>query len=102
MSIDKQTVVRAKRDTLYSPAVFDLDGGPVTITLLDAGERFLSMQVFDEDQYSPMVVYGMLCNAAPLSPQPPTKEEIYAYLNSSPGDDDRFRHDLHGLSHCAE
>ncbi len=46
------------RDTLYSLAVFDLDAGPVTITLPDAGKRFMSMQVIDEDEYTPMVVYG--------------------------------------------
>jgi hypothetical protein len=55
--IDKQTVVRLNRDTLYSAAVFDLDAGPVTITLPNAGNRFISMQVIDEDQYTPMVVY---------------------------------------------
>jgi hypothetical protein len=58
MPIDKQTVVRANRDTLYSAAVFDLDAGPVTITLPDAGKRFMSMQIFNEDQYTPMVLYG--------------------------------------------
>ena len=46
------------RDTLYSAAVFDLDAGPVTITLPDAGKRFMSMQVIDEDHYVPAVVYG--------------------------------------------
>ncbi|MFG1285374.1 DUF1254 domain-containing protein, partial [Xanthobacter autotrophicus] len=50
--IDKQTVIRLNRDTLYSSAVFDLDAGPVTITLPEAGSRFMSMQVFDEDQYT--------------------------------------------------
>jgi hypothetical protein len=39
-SIDDQTVIRMNRDTLYSAAVFDLDAGPVTITLPDAGKRF--------------------------------------------------------------
>jgi hypothetical protein len=58
MPIEKQTVVRANRDTLYSAAVFDLDASPVKITLPDAGKRFMSMQVFNEDQYTPMVVYG--------------------------------------------
>jgi hypothetical protein len=58
MAIDKQTVIRANRDTLYSSAVFDLDAGPVTITLPDAGKRFMSMQVIDEDQYTFTVVYG--------------------------------------------
>jgi hypothetical protein len=56
--IDLQTVVRMNRDTLYSGAVFDLDAGPVTITLPDPGKRFLSMQVLDEDQYTYEVVYG--------------------------------------------
>ncbi|MET0988545.1 MAG: DUF1214 domain-containing protein [Steroidobacteraceae bacterium] len=56
--IDEQPVIRMNRDTLYSGAVFDLEAGPVTITLPDAGQRFLSMQVFDEDEYSLMVVYG--------------------------------------------
>ena len=56
--IDRQTVIRMNRDTLYSAAVFDLDAGPVTITLPDAGQRFLSMQVIDEDQYCPAVYYG--------------------------------------------
>ena len=51
--IDKQTVIRMNRDTLYSAAVFDLDAGPVTITLPDAGKRFMSMQVINEDQYTP-------------------------------------------------
>ena len=55
--IDKQTVIRMNRDTLYSGAVFDLDAGPVTITLPDAGKRFRSMQVINEDEYTPMVIY---------------------------------------------
>jgi hypothetical protein len=58
MPIDKQGVVRANRDTLYSPAVFDLDAGPVTITLPDPGKRFLSLQVFDENEYTLAVAYG--------------------------------------------
>jgi Protein of unknown function (DUF1254) len=43
--LDAQTVIRMNRDTLYSGAVFDLDAGPVTITLPDAGSRFVSLQV---------------------------------------------------------
>src|SRR5271168_905176 len=42
--LDKQRVARLDRDTLTSNAVFDLDAGPVTITLPDTGKRFLSMQ----------------------------------------------------------
>ena len=56
--VDRQTVIRMNRDTLYSAAVFDLDAGPVTITLPDADKRFMSMQVIDEDHYVPAVVYG--------------------------------------------
>lgn len=55
--IDKQTIIRMNRDTLYSGAVFDLDASPVTITLPDAGKRFMAMQVVSEDHYTPMVVY---------------------------------------------
>ncbi len=56
--IDNQNVIRLNRDTLYSAAVFDLEAGPVTITLPDAGQRFMSLQVINEDQYTPMVKYG--------------------------------------------
>jgi hypothetical protein len=51
MPIDHQTVIRANRDTLYSAVVIDLDAGPVSITLPDAGRRYRSMQVIDEDHY---------------------------------------------------
>jgi hypothetical protein len=58
MPIEKQTVIRANRDTLYSAAVFDLDAGPVTVTMPDAGGRFMSMMVIDEDHYTVAVLYG--------------------------------------------
>jgi hypothetical protein len=51
-------VIRPNRDTLYSSAVFDLNAGPVTISLPDAGNRYMSMQVIDEDHFSQAVVYG--------------------------------------------
>jgi hypothetical protein len=57
-SIDHQLVIRLNRDTLYSSALFDLDAGPVTITLPDAGKRFMSMQVINQDHYVPNVFYG--------------------------------------------
>lgn len=56
--LDKQTVIRLNRDTLYSSAVFDLDAGPVAITLPDPGGRFMSLQVIDEEQYTHAVHYG--------------------------------------------
>jgi hypothetical protein len=58
ISIEKQTVVRSNRDTLYSSGVFDLEAGPVTLTLPNAHGRFMSMMVLDEDQYAVEVVYG--------------------------------------------
>lgn len=57
LPIDRQAVIRGNRDTLYSSAVFDLDVGPVTITLPDAGRRFMSMQTISEDQYT-TTLYG--------------------------------------------
>ena len=38
--LDKQLVVRSNRDTLYSAGVFDLEAGPVTISLPEPGPRF--------------------------------------------------------------
>jgi hypothetical protein len=58
ISIDNQTVIRANRDTLYSSGVFDLDAGPVTVTLSDAGGRFMSMIAIDEDEYAVETVYA--------------------------------------------
>ena len=58
MSIDNQTVVRANRDTLYSAGVFDIDAGPVTVTLPETGRRFMSLMAVNEDHYIVDVVYG--------------------------------------------
>ena len=55
--IDHQTIIRLNRDTLYSFGVFDLDAGPLTITMPDAGDRFMSLQVINEDHYVPAVYY---------------------------------------------
>jgi hypothetical protein len=54
----ENTGVRPNRDTLYSLAVFDLDASPVTITMPDAGSRFMSLLVIDEDHYAREVAYG--------------------------------------------
>jgi hypothetical protein len=48
---DGQTGMRPNRDTLYSGAVFDLSAGPVTISLPNAGNRCMLMQVIDEDNF---------------------------------------------------
>ena len=55
--IDNLAVIRQNRDTLYSAGVFDLDAGPVTVTVPDAGDRFISLQVITEDHYVPQVMY---------------------------------------------
>jgi hypothetical protein len=58
-AIDNQTVIRLNRDTLYSSAVFDLEIAPVTITMPDAGKRFMSLMVINEDHYVPKVTYAV-------------------------------------------
>ncbi len=57
-AIDDHIIKRANRDTLYSVGVFDLDAGPVAISLPDAGKRFMTMMVIDEDHYVFTVAYG--------------------------------------------
>jgi hypothetical protein len=53
----QQGIVRPNRDTLYSFAILDLDAGPATVTLPDAGKRFMGMQVVNEDQYTRATFY---------------------------------------------
>jgi hypothetical protein len=52
------TGVRPNRDTLYSEAVFDLDAGPVKITLPKPGKRFMSISAINENHYVFEVGYG--------------------------------------------
>jgi hypothetical protein len=49
---DNQKVVRDNPNVLGSVAVFDLDAGPVTLTMPDAGERFMSLMLTNEDHYT--------------------------------------------------
>ena len=53
--IDAQTVIRMQMDTLYSFGVFDLST-PLTITIPDTGDRFISMMVINQDHYMPVPV----------------------------------------------
>lgn len=48
--IDRQTVIRLNRDTLYSFAVVDISAG-ATLTLPEHGERYLSAMVVNEQHY---------------------------------------------------
>ncbi|NLG45821.1 DUF1214 domain-containing protein [Gordonia sp. (in: high G+C Gram-positive bacteria)] len=48
--IDQQTVIRMNRDTLYSAAVVDISRG-ATLTIPEAGERYLSVMIVNQDHY---------------------------------------------------
>ncbi|WP_254532921.1 DUF1214 domain-containing protein [Natrinema gelatinilyticum] len=54
--IEEQLDIETNRDTLYSYGVFDLTE-PVTITLPDSGDRYMSMNVQNENQYGKLCVY---------------------------------------------
>lgn len=54
--IDKQTVIRMNRDTLYSLAVVDISQG-ATVTVPDAGGRYLSLMVVNQDHYIDRIVH---------------------------------------------
>jgi len=56
IQVDYQPVIRMNRDTLYSGGVFDLTE-PVTIVVPEAGNRFLSMMVINEDHYNKFSAY---------------------------------------------
>lgn len=57
-AIDRQTVIRLNRDTLYSMGVFDLEASPVNIILPDAGKRYMAVQVVNQDHYTIDVFYA--------------------------------------------
>ena len=48
--IDSQTVIRMNRDTLYSAVMVDISRG-ATLTVPEAGDRYLSIMVINEDHY---------------------------------------------------
>lgn len=54
--IDKQTVVRSNRDTLYSGIVLDLTT-PAVITKPDIGDRYQSLLILNEDHFARRVIY---------------------------------------------
>jgi len=59
-SVDEQTVIRMNRDTLYSFAIVDLSAG-ATLTVPDAGRRYLSVMAVDEDHYVNRVLHDPGC-----------------------------------------
>ena len=48
--VDRQTVIRMNRDTLYGGAVVDISAG-ATIVVPDAGRRYLSVMIVNQDHY---------------------------------------------------
>ncbi len=50
VALDQQTVIRMNRDTLYSSVVADISGG-ATLTIPDAGDRYLSVMLANQDHY---------------------------------------------------
>lgn len=56
-SLDQQTVIRQNRDTLYSVAIVDIAGG-ATLTVPDAGDRYLSVMVVNQDHFINRVIHG--------------------------------------------
>lgn len=55
-SLDEQTVIRENRDTLYTASVIDISEG-ATLTLPDAGDRYLSAMVINRDHYLNRVIH---------------------------------------------
>ncbi len=48
--LERQSVIRMNRDTLYSAAVVDISGG-ATITIPESGSRYVSFMVVNQDHY---------------------------------------------------
>ncbi|WP_062202063.1 DUF1214 domain-containing protein [Demequina salsinemoris] len=55
--VESQPVIRMNRDTLYSSAVVDL-AKPVELVLPQAGDRYLSAMVVNNDHYIPLVLHS--------------------------------------------
>lgn len=54
--LDQQPIVRQNRDTLYSSAIVDIRHG-ATLTLPDAGERYLSVMLVTQDHHIPVIFH---------------------------------------------
>jgi hypothetical protein len=48
--LDQQTVIRMNRDTLYSASIVDISAG-ATVVIPDAGDRYVSVMIVNEDHY---------------------------------------------------
>lgn len=54
--LDNQPVIRQNRDTLYSTVLVDASQG-ATLTIPDAGDRYLSVMVVTEEHHIPVVLH---------------------------------------------
>jgi hypothetical protein len=54
--LDNQPVIRQNRDTLYSTVLVDASQG-ATVTIPDAGDRYLSVMVVSEEHHIPVVLH---------------------------------------------
>ena len=54
--LDNQPVIRQNRDTLYSAYLLDASEG-ATLTIPDAGDRYLSVMIVNNDHYIPLVLH---------------------------------------------
>lgn len=55
--LDQQNVIRMNRDTLYSFALVNISKG-ATVTMPDAGRRYMSLMVVNNDGYINKVLHG--------------------------------------------
>jgi hypothetical protein len=53
--LDEQPIIRMNRDTLYSSAIVDVREG-TTITLPDTNGRYISVEVINQDHFSPFIL----------------------------------------------
>lgn len=57
VALNKQSVERMNRDTIYSSAIVDLSKG-ASLTVPDAGDRYLSVIVMNEDYYTTAIYHS--------------------------------------------
>jgi hypothetical protein len=57
VDVTNRTSKRLNRDTLYSVAIVDISKG-ATVTLPDAGDRYLTLQVVNEDGFTNRIFHG--------------------------------------------
>lgn len=55
--IEGQTIIRMNRDTLYSAVILDVSQGG-SITIPDAGDRYVSVMLVNQDHYIPRVLHA--------------------------------------------